>query len=162
MLDSNLYLPGDTVLITDIEEFTNHIANEAGSSLVCVTSNVNTQCCRGSDGGNVGEWYFPDGTMVPRNSGARSADFTRSGFTRQVRLNRRNSAMSPTGTYECRVPDGDTGELVIASVTLATSGYMHALLIQTKVFLMPKLKCPIKEHACTYPCYSHQHTLVHT
>ena len=113
-----MYLPGDAVLITDIGEFTAATAAGAGTSLVCVTSNVNTQCCRGSDGGNVGEWYFPDGTIVPRNKGAETNDFTRSGFTHQVRLNRRNSATSPTGTYECRVPDGATGELVNASIIL--------------------------------------------
>ena len=109
-----MYLPGDT--ITDIGA---QMSTDPGRSLVCVTSNVNTQCCRGSDGGNVGEWYFPNGTMVPRNSRAsRSANFTRSGFTHEVRLNRRNSATSPAGTFECRVPDGVTEELVNASVTL--------------------------------------------
>ena len=102
-LNGIVYLPGDTVLITAI----GHSGTDPDSSLVCVTSNVNTQCCRESDGGNVGEWYFPGGTIVPRQNSAPSADFTRSGFTHQVRLNRRNSAMSPTGIYECRVPDGD-------------------------------------------------------
>ena len=111
-----MYLPGDAVLITDIGVFSTQ--NDPGTSLVCVTSNVNTQCCRGSDGGNVGEWHFPDGTMVPRNSVAPSADFVRSGFIHQVRLNRRNNARSPTGTYVCRVPDGTTGELVYASIIL--------------------------------------------
>ena len=96
-----MYLPGDTILITAIGVS----GTDADPSLVCVTSNVNMNCCRGIDGGNVGEWYFPNGTIVPRNSAAQSADFTRSGFTHQVRLNRRNSAMSPTGIYECRVPD---------------------------------------------------------
>ena len=89
-----------------------------------MTSNVNTECCRNTDGpggsgGSVGEWYFPNGTMVPRNMGApSSANFTRKGFTHQVRLNRRNNATSPTGTYECRVPDGNTGELMNASIIL--------------------------------------------
>ena len=96
-----MYLPGDTVLITAIGDS----ETDPDSSLVCVTSNVNLNCCRGRDGGNVGEWYFPDGTMVCRNSDTPSADFTRSGFTHEVRLNRRNSAMSPTGIYECIVPD---------------------------------------------------------
>ena len=99
-LSGTVYLPGDAILITAIGVS----GTDADSSLVCVTSNVNTQCCRGGDGGNVGEWYFPDETIVPRNSAAPSADFTRSGFTHQVRLNRRNSAMSPTGIYECIVP----------------------------------------------------------
>ena len=91
---------------------------DPGASLVCVTSNVNTNCCRGNDGGNVGEWHFPSDMLVPRNSKAQTNDFTRSGFTHQVRLNRRNSATSPTGTYECRVPYGVTGELVNASIVL--------------------------------------------
>ena len=112
-----MYLPGDTVLITDIGVFAS--STDPGTSLVCVTSNVNTQCCRGSDGGNVGEWHFPNGDIVLRNSNAGSADFSRTGFTNQVRLNRRNSgAMTPTGAYECRVPDGDTGAVVIASITI--------------------------------------------
>ena len=95
-----VYLPGDTVLITTIGDS----GTDPDLSLVCVTGNFNIDCCRENDGGNVGEWYFPSGTIVPRRSSAPSADFTRSGFTHQVRLNRRSSAMSPTGTYECRVP----------------------------------------------------------
>ena len=99
-LNGTVYQPGDTVLITAIGDSKTDI----NSSLVCVTSNVNTQCCRGIDGGRVGEWYFPNGTIVPRNMEApASANFTRKGFTHQVRLNRRNNAMSPTGIYECRV-----------------------------------------------------------
>ena len=106
------------LLITDIGVFA--FETDPGTSLVCVTSNINIQCCRGSDWGNVGEWYFPDGTIVPRNSAASSADFTRSGFLHQVRLNRRNNATSPTGIYECRVPDGVSEKLVNASITLTT------------------------------------------
>ena len=113
-LNGMVYLPGNTVLITTIGDS----ETDPDSSLVCVTSNVNTECCRGIDGGNVGEWHFPGGAKVPRNSAAPpSTNFTRSGFTRQVRLNRRNSAMSPNGTYECRVPDGD-GMNTAAQITV--------------------------------------------
>ena len=111
-LSGMVYIPGDTVLITSID---------SESPLVCVTSNVNLDCCRGIDGGNVGEWHFPDGTMVPRSSNApSSANFTRTGFTHEVRLNRRNSAMSPTGIYECRVPDSGeaTASVVTAQITV--------------------------------------------
>ena len=118
-LNGTVYLPGDTVLITGIGLST---TVSAGSSLVCVTSNVNIECCRGSDGfggsgGSVGEWHFPSGTKVPRNKDARSADFTRSGSTHEVRLNRRNNAMSPTGIYECRVPDSGAS-VVTAQITV--------------------------------------------
>ena len=113
-LAGTVYLPGDTVVITDIGEFT-----DPGTSLVCVTSNVNTECCRGSDGGNVGEWHFPDGTIVPRYNQDPNADFSRSAFTHEVRLNRRNTgAMLPTGAYECRVPSLGGGVLVIASIMI--------------------------------------------
>ena len=36
-----------------------------GDSLVCVTNDVNTQCC--TDRGGVGEWFLPNGNMVTRN-----------------------------------------------------------------------------------------------
>ena len=115
-LNGTVYQPENSILITDIGVFA---FDEPGMSLVCVTSNVNTECCRTSDGGNVGEWYFPNGTIVPRNSHAQRDDgFARSGFAHQVRLNRRNNATSPTGTYECRVPDGGTRKLVNASIIL--------------------------------------------
>ena len=117
-----MYLPGDIVLITDIGDFT-FIGDitDPGTSLVCVTSNVNTECCRGRDGpggsgGNVGEWFF-NGNIIPRNSV--SLDFSRSGFTHQVRLNRRNNAMGPTGVYECRVPPMGGGTLVTANIIIA-------------------------------------------
>ena len=121
MLDGTVYLPGDTVLITDIGIFVQVQDNpvDPGSSLVCVTTNVNTACCRGSDGGNVGEWYLPDGTLLPRFNRAPTADFARSGYTQQVRLNRRNNAMTPTGAFECRVPDG-SGVEQTASIILST------------------------------------------
>ena len=131
MLDGTVYLPGDTVLITDIGLFDFEAADpvDSGTSLVCVTTTVNTQCCRNSDGpngsgGNLGEWYLPDGTLVPRFNRAPTADFARSGYTQQVRLNRMNNAMTPTGAFQCRVPDG-SGVEQTASIILST-GECHA------------------------------------
>ena len=122
-LAGTMHLPGDTVLVTDIGGFAS--SSDPGRSLVCVTSNVNTQCCRGSDGGNVGEWHFPNGDIVVRNN---NADFFRSAFTHQVRLNRgNNNTMGPTGAYECRVPDGVTGDVVTASIILTTGKYVQTI-----------------------------------
>ena len=123
-LDGTVYLPGDTVLISDIGAAgTGSLVAEAGTSLVCETANLGIVCCRGSDGNRAGDWFFPDGTIVPASSANREADFTRTGYTQQVRLNRRNDAMTPTGAFECRVLDGD-GVTQIASITLglATTG----------------------------------------
>ncbi len=120
-----MYLPGDSVLISDVGAFVLG-QSDPGSSLVCVTSNVNEQCCRGSDGGNVGEWYFPNGTIVPRHAaGLAETDFTRSGFLQEVRLNRFHTATTPNGDYECRVPDDGNSSIVhVASITLAFSKFV--------------------------------------
>jgi hypothetical protein len=124
-LNNTVYLPGDTVLITDVGVFANVTRGGApvdpGTSLVCRTEHINTQCCRGSDGGNAGEWFDPDGNLLPRFGGDLTADFSRSGYAQQVRLNRRNNAMSPTGAFECRVPPMGGEDLVVASITISTT-----------------------------------------
>ena len=58
-LSGRVYQSGDSAFITDIGVAL-LVPNNAdpGSSLVCNTSNIDTNCCRRSDGGNVGEWYF--------------------------------------------------------------------------------------------------------
>ena len=114
-----MYLPGDTVLITDIGVDVVGDPNP-GSSLVCNTSNVNTHCCRAGDnpnGGSVGEWYFPNGAKVPHLATSPNGDLTRTGYTHQVRLNRRNNAMTPLGTYTCMVPDMNSTMNHTASIT---------------------------------------------
>ena len=118
-LSGRVYQPGDIAFISDIGEAP-LVPNNAdpGSSLVCNTSNINTNCCRGVDGGNVGEWFFPNGSMVPRNRDSPTGNFTRSGFTHQVRLNRRNNATTPLGTYTCVVPDMNNTMNHNATITL--------------------------------------------
>jgi hypothetical protein len=134
-LNSTVYLPGGTVLITDIGKFARVLGGydpvDPRTSLVCRTEHVNTQCCRGSDGGNVGEWFDPDGNQFPRFGRAHTADFSRSGHAQQVRLNRRNNAMSPTGVFECRVPPMGGGALVVARITI-TSGQCIILKVHAR------------------------------
>ncbi len=132
-LSGTVYLPGDSVLITDIGEFTFFIPEGAASSLVCNTSNVNTQCCRTSDGWNVGEWFFPNGTMVLRNRGNENLNFTRSGFTHQVRLNHRNNALMPTGEYSCRVPDETNQTLHMATITMIAGKFSNGTSLHKKL-----------------------------
>ena len=120
-LNGVIHLPGDSVLITDIGS--NATLDDASSTLVCVTSNVNTKCCRTSDGGCVGEWYHPNGTVVPRNVViARDDIFTITAFTEQVRLNRRANAVGPLGVYRCDVPTDPPGAIISANITLRGQG----------------------------------------
>ena len=89
---------------------------------MCVTTNINTECCRGLDGGNRGEWYDPDGRIIPR--GSSTITFFRTGSTRQVRLNRSPNIMPPVGAYECRVPDSNGVEQA-ASINIQLSKYFY-------------------------------------
>ena len=62
-----MYLPGDTILITDIGSDNINDRSDPGSSLLCVTTNVNTHCRRSADNPN-GENRGGSGTslMGPR------------------------------------------------------------------------------------------------
>ena len=120
-LNGVIHLAGDSVLITDIGS--NATLSDVSSTLVCVTSNVNTKCCRNTDGGRVGEWYHPDGTIVPRNAGTPGDDiFVRTGYTQQVCLNRRANAVGPLGVYRCDVPADPSGTIISASITIQRQG----------------------------------------
>ena len=119
-----MYQPGDTVFINDIGIDVAANSNP-GSSLVCSTANVNTHCCRSRDNANgpsVGEWYFPNGTKVPRLSASPNGNFTRTGWTHEVRLNHRNNAMTPLGTYTCVVPDMNNAMNHNATIILGEYG----------------------------------------
>ena len=84
------------VVITDIED-----GRSGGSPLICATTF--TPCCKVA---KQGEWYYPDGTMVPGSSA--DEDFYRSRSNNgEVRLNRRNNAMTPTGIFRCELPVSD-------------------------------------------------------
>ncbi len=127
-MSGTVYLPGDTIPITDVGDSypTGVITNQVdpGPSLVCVTSNVNTMCCRNSDNPNgsaQGNWKYPNGTTVPANSANPfGGGFTRSRYAQQIRLNRkRPDVMSPTGVYTCEVPDGSNPAMTHnAAITL--------------------------------------------
>ena len=91
---------------------------------MCVTTNVNTQCC--TDEGSVGEWFFPNGAMVPRNidDPNRNSQIIRTGRTNQVRLNFRTSQTSPTGEYTCVVPETVSSVNQTAGIRLVTGTYV--------------------------------------
>ncbi len=140
-LSGTVYQSGDTIPITGVgdsflpDDFINQV--DPGPSLVCVTSNVNNMCCRGSDhpgSGPVGNWIYPGGTIVLGNSANPNGDFTRSSHTQQIRLNRkRPHVMSPTGVYTCEVPDeSNTAITYRATITLGECQYILSIHIRKR------------------------------
>ena len=71
------------------------------NALKCVTDRM--PCCEGDA---VGEWFFPDDSLVTNIS---SNPFYRSrGDDGTVNLNRLNAEVTePAGLYRCQVPDAD-------------------------------------------------------
>ncbi len=128
-LSGTVYLPGATIPITDVGDSylpgSGANQDDPGPSLVCVTSNVNTMCCRGSDSGSgaVGNWLFSDGTIVLSNNANPNGVITRSSHTQQIRLNRKRlDVMSPTGVYTCEVPDGSDNTTTHRATITLTNG----------------------------------------
>ena len=76
------------VLLSDI--------GEGSNALFCLTNS--TQCCMAEQ---QGQWMFPDGSNV--HSSSENFNQTR-GFS-SLLLNRRRSAMGPTGIFKCEIPD---------------------------------------------------------
>ncbi len=126
-MSGTIYLPGNTIPITDVGDIfiTDGPSKptDPGPSLVCVTSNVNTNCCRNkdnSDNGPLGNWLFPNGSIVLGNGANPNGSFTSSSHSQQIRLNRkRTNVLSPTGVYTCEVPDGSNTAIIHrATITL--------------------------------------------
>ena len=89
-------------------------------------------CCGGGQGIHRGDWYFPDGGVVPSRPGG--PDISRTRGSQRVTLHRRNNAMEPTGIYHCEVPtvavydDSDTSirETVYVGLYLPSEGRLYA------------------------------------
>ena len=96
------------MVITDIGE-----GYYGVSSLICAT--IFSPCCSTLPNRH-GEWYYPSGTLVP-NSATGQDFYRRRGDDGTVRLNRRNNATSPLGTYYCELPLTSASDLQILSIT---------------------------------------------
>ena len=104
MLDGRTYPNNSVFLMTDV--------GADDSALLCVTDRVN--CCDQLPN-RMGEWFYPNGEPVPNL--ATGENFYRNRGSQVVRLNRRNSALSPTGKYRCVVLDASgTSQTLIANI----------------------------------------------
>ena len=95
VLGENIYGNNSIVTVDEIAE------ND--SALLCYTNN--RTCCKINGLTGIGEWYFPNETMVSFGSHDKGGDFYRNRGPSVVRLNRRNNAMMPTGVFRCEIPD---------------------------------------------------------
>lgn len=74
---------------------------ENGNAITCKTD---LRPCCASLPNRHGEWYYPDGRVVP-NFGAGEDFYRNRDDDGSVYLNRRNNALSPDGIFYCEVPD---------------------------------------------------------
>ena len=108
------------ILITDIGEG----ATGHPPTLTCHTDLI--ECCRNGDTGGqggMGEWYYPNGSVVQNNAGSIAAG---GGFYRVrdapqvVRLARRDSVMppvlSPIGSFCCKIPTSGEEMIFCANI----------------------------------------------
>ena len=92
-LNGRVLPDNSAVLLSDI--------GEGSSALYCLTDRV--LCCSVEAGANLGRWEFPDSGGIV--SSATTADiYSSKGFS-SLLLNRRSSAVGPTGVYTCSIPD---------------------------------------------------------
>ena len=104
-LDRRFYRNNSIIPIIDIIGNSDYRVR-SDRTLQCVTDKK--PCCY-HPSNRHGEWYFPDGKQIPRHWNANRSNLPffrnrRDGGT--VHLNRfRNSIMSPTGKFCCKVPD---------------------------------------------------------
>ncbi len=135
-LNGVIYNPGSSINITDIGEQPPDRL-DPGSTLICVTTNVNTECCRGSDnpnGGGIGGWLDPSNRQIPAPNalGGATNVLARYLHSQQVRLGIIGGPPSgPLGVYTCVVPDMN-GVDVSATITITNiTGIVVSLINNT-------------------------------
>ena len=87
------YPNNSVLLLNDIGQFS------TGSAILFTTNR--SPCCSTN---GIGEWYYPNGSLVPNNAAGQGFFRTR-GKNQTIYLNRRNNAQSPTGSFCCELPD---------------------------------------------------------
>ena len=104
------YTNNSVILITENEQ------TLASNGVIDTTSNNGLQCitdtrpCCATPPNRHGDWFFPDGGVVPNQVGA-TTFFRNRGDDGTVNLNRLNSdVMMPTGRFCCVVPDATSTE----------------------------------------------------
>ena len=113
----------------DLTTVGDDITASSGDTVRCQT-NLQT-CCTSNQGSHRGDWYFPDGSVLPHASNPGGSNIVEDREPQEVHLRRRNNAMSPTGIYHCVIEtvavhadviDTITGETVYVGLYLPSEG----------------------------------------
>jgi hypothetical protein len=110
-LGVHIHLNGETIEGNESVSITDVGENDA--AVLCMTDKE--ECCIYPPG-RAGEWYYPSNEVVGHMGTV--GDFYRNRGRGVVRLNRRNNAMMPTGSFCCEIPDRDnvTQRMIEASM----------------------------------------------
>ena len=119
-LNGTVYDNNSIIQITTIGKADSNTFQNEG--LQCISDRM--PCCE-TGPNNSGEWYFPNGTIVPMQSSA--ASFYRNrGSDGTVNLERvASDIILPTGVFCCVIPDAtDTFQRVCATISKFTHNYL--------------------------------------
>ena len=113
----------------DISQVGNNGSGSSSDFIQCHTDLVT--CCSGAQGGNRGDWYFPNGIRL--------LFYSKDGFfearkAQRLELRHRNNANEPTGIYRCdietnAVRDNGMRETVYMGLYTSDGGKYFELLI---------------------------------
>ena len=100
-------------------------ASDNSDGVVCHT--YLSTCCSGPQGIHRGDWYFPDGTILPFADRSVPIGLARAS---QIAVIRRTTATGPTGIYRCRIAtnavhsdtDKSVGETVYVGLYAGSEG----------------------------------------
>ena len=126
-LNGTTLLSGDNISIRDVGPQPDGRTNP-GKTLVCVTTNVNENCCRNKDNmnrGAIGTWLYPNKSAVatPATINQRNNTFVRYVHHNQVRLASEGDPSGPAGEYTCLVPTTSGRNVsAIINVVIAAMG----------------------------------------
>ena len=127
--DTAVYANNSVIDVNLVGEGYPGLVQTDGGALECHTDD--TTCCRGIDnpkGTGSGEWYSPDGTVVPPPPPGGGTGFYRTRDHMVVRLNRVGTfdTLLRTGSYKCEIP-GTGGIIITRYITLTTNGKLLQL-----------------------------------
>ncbi|XP_064386392.1 uncharacterized protein LOC135334947 [Halichondria panicea] len=104
------------------------IGEDATGGLPSLTCHTDlTTCCRSSDNngmGALGQWRYPDGSVVLQNGASAAAGqqfYIVRGKPQVIILNRRETTLTPTGSYCCTVPTSGEDMTLCANLVAPNS-----------------------------------------